>query len=33
MLNDEEADALMADLAQLVERLEGVKEALQQRKN
>ena len=33
MLNDEEADALMADLALLTERLEEVNEALRQRKS
>jgi ParB-like chromosome segregation protein Spo0J len=33
MLNDEEADTLMNDLALLMERLEGVNEALRQRKS
>jgi len=33
MLNDKEADALMADLAQLTEQLAGVNEALRQRKS
>jgi hypothetical protein len=33
MLNDEEADILMTDLAQLMERLEEVNKALQQRKS
>ena len=32
MLSDEEADMLMSDLAQLMERLEGVHDALRQRK-
>ena len=33
MLNDEEATTLMSDLVQLMERLEGVNEALRQRKS
>ena len=32
VLNDEDADALMAELAQLTQRLEEVNEALRQRK-